>query len=245
MNIKSKESTASGYHYLVLQQGALPLQPDRTVVRTKEHRCTSVLLWPFGQSPSPDNTLLTDPCFTAKSLRSATAKLKRCQLKLSELSRIFLTHRHGDHLPSFPPFEDRKRLRLFTGKPSRCFSHVRLMACPGHSPDSRCLLFPSSSGQTVCIAGDAILNKAWLIAWGYYWPNSYTASEIIQTWRSVADILMVADCILPGHGRQITVSRPLLTQLLKHFDSAPHAADCPDVKEKLQQRIEQLHPTPY
>ena len=64
------------------------------------------------------------------------------------------------------------------------------------------------------IVGDAIINKIWLIHWGYYWPNGYTTEQIVQTWRTVADILSKADVIVPGHGTPFRVTTSVIEEAL-------------------------------
>ena len=55
------------FNWLLLQEGALPLRPDGSNDLKAEHVCSSVLIWPTGEEPGPDNTVVTDPCFTPRT----------------------------------------------------------------------------------------------------------------------------------------------------------------------------------
>ncbi len=90
------------YNYLFLQRGTLPLAPNKTYNSSCEHRCSSVLLWPENTRPVRHNTLLTDPCFTIKGFAYAKQQLKKIHLQFHQIGTFFVTHRHFDHIPSFP-----------------------------------------------------------------------------------------------------------------------------------------------
>lgn len=225
------------YQYLILQSGSLPLQPDGEKDFSQEHRCTSILIWPEDQIPSPENAILTDPCFTRKGFEQAEKLLKRLKVTIEELKYIFVTHRHGDHMPRFPY---KKEILDFQKEGGHVLSDVTFIPCPGHASDLRCLSFSSSSGHRVFVVGDAILSECWLKVWGYYWPNLYSPSDIIQSWRSVARILEQADVIIPGHGGQIVVSPALLRIVLENFPSAEYADECPEVQTTLAHRMKEL-----
>ncbi len=229
--------TLKRYQYLVLQSGSLPLQPDGEKDYSQEHRCDSVLIWPEHQAPSPENAILTDPCFTWKGFEHAEALLKRIKITIEDLKYIFVTHRHGDHMPNFPY---KKKFLDFQEEDGHILSDVDTISCPGHAPELRCLRFLSFSEQMVWIVGDAILNERWLKAWGYYWPNLYSQRDIIQSWRSVALILEQADVIIPGHGGQIVVTPDLLQLAIANFPSAEYADKCPEVKTILTRRLKKL-----
>ena len=226
-----------GYQYQLLQVGSLPLQPDGERDYSHEHRCTSALIWPEAQLPTPENAILTDPCFTRKGFERGEEFLKRLKVTIEELSYIFVTHRHGDHMPNFLY---KKKPLEFQKQKEHVLGGVSFVSCPGHALDLRSLSFPDSSGQRVLVVGDAILNERWLKAWGYYWPNFYTQAEVIQTWQSVARILKQADIIIPGHGGQIIISPTLLQTVLENFPAAEYADECPEVKTILTRRLKEL-----
>ena len=97
----------------------------------------------------------------------------------------------------------------------------------------------TEAGET-WIVGDAILDRDWLTAWMFYWPNRYVAEEIIRTWRSVGTILASADVVVPGHGAALVVDDGLLELLLDRFPQAMLAQQCPDVQGVLNRRLQSM-----
>lgn len=225
------------YHELILQQGTLPLCPNKTFDRTIEHRCTSLLIWPEHCPPGSENTILIDPCFTVTGYQEAQKQLKALGLSFNDLGYMFITHRHIDHVLTLP---EKKKFPYFQKESTLLLSDIDLVSCPGHAPDLQALVFHSTSNEQVWVVGDAILNLVWLNAWEYYWPNVYTSRQVVQTWNSIAQILSQADVIIPGHGAKIYVTAALLTTLLETFPSAEHADECPEVEPLLRQRQQQL-----
>jgi glyoxylase-like metal-dependent hydrolase (beta-lactamase superfamily II) len=238
MNLTTK--LVKPYRYVLLQQGTIPLAPDGTVDRSLEHRCTSVLIWPEDEQPSLGNTILTDPCFTSTGFEYASAQLQQWNLSFADIGRIFVTHRHRDHMPNLSYFLGRTKFKNFRGGTRKTLSSLLTVPYPGHAPDLRALVFRSDLHPKVAIVGDAILDLAWLKAWGYYWPNGYSLEEVAQTWESVAQIVLAADFIIPGHGQPITVTASLVKDLLSTFPSAEYAGACQEVEPTLSRRLEQL-----
>lgn len=219
------------YQWIILQTGSLPLRPNGRR-QSCHHACTSVLVWPEGQTPTADNAVLTDPCFTLSGHHGAAFVLRQLGTSFAELAQVFETHQHGDHMLYLPPPESPLHFRAF--RPGT-LDGLRLVPCPGHSEDMTALDF-TSAGRAVWVVGDAVLDEEWLRAWGYYWPNAYDAAEVVQTWRSVARIVAAADTIVPGHGPPFDVTPALARELLAAFPRAEFAASCPDVAETLRRR---------
>jgi len=228
------------YDWTVLQRGDLPLRPGRRVDRAAEHRCTSVLIWPEGERPTSENSILTDPCFTEEGVRQAAPILRRLGISWNDLPRVFVTHPHFDHCPGLPSGTGPFDFVLFKPGTDGPLADVRVVPCPGHFPSLEAIVFQSTSGEQVWIAGDAILDAPWLLAWEYYWPNGYPEPAIVETWRSVARILSTADVVVPGHGLPICMNAPLLDKLTSSFPDAEYAAECPEVAAALGRRFEQL-----
>ncbi len=225
---------------MLLQDGTLPLSPDGAFDYSIEHRCASVLIWPEDEKPSVGNTVITDPCMTSRGFRDASRRLERRGMSFRDIGVFFMTHGHGDHQLNLSYFLGQTALREFRTPAGGPLSGIISFPHPGHSQDSEALIFRSSSNQRVCIAGDAVLDPRWLKAWAYFWPNNYIASQIVQTWESVAGILSYADCIIPGHGEPITVTTSLVEELLSTFASARYAGECKNVKRLLNNRLKQL-----
>ena len=239
--MKNKAPSKSYCRYELIQNGTLPLRPGGGPKFFLEHRCSVVLVWPEGELPTSENTILTDPCFTAKGLKMAHKRLRQLNISFSDLRRFFLTHNHADHWPRLYYNKENAALLRFEPETSVMPAPVEIRPCPGHSPDLHCLVFwDADEGKEVWIAGDAVLDREWLEAWMYYWPNNYTPSEIAQTWRSVAYILSNADIVIPGHGDPIAITPELIEQLAASFPSAPYARQAAGVEQILRERLEKF-----
>ncbi len=224
------------FHWRILQEGKLSISLDRKLVPGGGY-CTVSLIWPQDDPPSPENAVLIDPCFTPAGYQRALHEAESLGLSLAELERVFITHLHGDHMPSLPRYASGAR---FASPDLVRFFHapgVEAVHCPGHAPDLHSLVFRSGGDDEVWIVGDAVLNQEWLEAWAYYWPNGYGPYEVVETWHSVARILSRADVIVPGHGPPIRVDRALLVRLIAAFPAAPYADRCPDVGAALRARL--------
>jgi glyoxylase-like metal-dependent hydrolase (beta-lactamase superfamily II) len=228
------------YNWLIVQAGQLPFRPDHHIDYMVEHRCTSTLIWPDGAQAADDNTLITDPCFTADGFRQAVARLAGQGLSFHVISHAFATHPHGDHMPHLPAIAPPVRFRLLSFDEDKLPADLSVVRCPGHHPLLTTLVFTATDGQSVWAAGDAVLDEEWLRAWVYYWPNGYSPADVVETWRSTARIVAGADVIIPGHGPAIAVTADLGRDLLASFPAAPYADQCPDVADRLRARIAAL-----
>jgi glyoxylase-like metal-dependent hydrolase (beta-lactamase superfamily II) len=199
-----------------------------------------VLVWPEGERPNSGNTILTDPCLAEGQAARLESVLNELGIGVADIRRIYVTHPHPDHMPNVgeltaglvPLFGVvAKQLGLPAG--------ISVAPCPGHHPMLASLVIPTAT-ETTWIVGDAILDEEWLRAWGYFWPNGYSREEIVETWRSVAKILALADVVIPGHGPPFRVDGSLIDDLLRSFPEAECSPECPDVVQNLSRRIEQL-----
>jgi glyoxylase-like metal-dependent hydrolase (beta-lactamase superfamily II) len=228
------------FQYRIVQQGSLPLCPTDEINRDVPHACTSVLVWPEGERPNRENTLLTDPCFVLERSSQLNGVLGDLGIGLPDIGRIYVTHPHHDHMPNVAGLSNAvtpmfgvvaAQLDLPDG--------LSVTPCPGHHPLLAPLVVGTNDGMT-WIVGDAILGEDWLRAWRYYWPNGYSPDEIVETWRSAARILATADVVIPGHGPPFRVDISLINDLMDGFSRAECSRDCPEVLQNLSQRIEQL-----
>lgn len=226
---------ASFYQWMILQEGQLPLLPDGRVLPLAEHVCSVILIWPIDEKPQPSNSLIVDPCFSARGYRLAKHKLSQIGASLLDIGFFFVTHGHSDHVLHCPDYDVSSAWQAFDPGTEGVFSGIHSKACPGHHPDLLSLHFASDKGET-WVVSDAILNVTWLHAWKYYWPNGYHREEIIQTWQSIALILSQAQVAIPGHGKEIRVTDSLLEKLIANFSCVADAAECSDVIESLNQR---------
>lgn len=231
----------SQFSWTILQSGQLPLQPDGSVRKELEHRCTTTLIWPAGALPQADNTLMIDPCFTLAGYTQAEQVLDQLGASIEDIGAVFVTHLHTDHLLRLPESVPSPRFRPF--RPitrGEVFAAVEAEASPGHHPSQETLHFEDAEGKRVWVAGDAVLSAAWLREWAYFWPNGYGPLQIVETWRSIARIVSQADVIVPGHDAPLPVTVELVQHLLETFPQANYASRCPDVPATLQTRLDHL-----
>jgi len=139
------------YDYLLLLVGSITVDPDFSIDRSVEHRCSSVLIWPQGEQPSRHNTVLTDPCFTDRGFPHAAAHLNRLGLAFGDIGRIFVTHRHGDHRFSLLDRTVRSDFARFRPGVTGPLSGISTLPCPGHTPEWQALVFRSSTGRNRCL----------------------------------------------------------------------------------------------
>ena len=232
------------YSWLILQDGNLPLRPDRQIT-TAGHVCTVTLIWPHGERPTCDNSLVVDPCFSSRGWRTAIERLASVGATPADIGFYYECHRHGDHRLYVPD----DRLHVSRGRDDLswksldqqrpAFPGVAFPHCPGHAEELRAVQFLDQLGE-LWIASDAVLDRHWLDAWQYYWPNGYAMPEIVETWRSVAKIVATADTIVPGHGPPILVDAELVHGLAQGFSNAEYARECPDVLATLKRCYEEL-----
>ncbi len=224
------------YQWEILQKGQLPLRPDRSIDPDVEHICTSTMIWPVGQTPHASNTLIVDPCFSIKGIHNACLKLIRMGASLNNIGYYYVAHDHFDHTLKVPGRDVRRAWKRFYPMKNGPLSGIRVSHCPGHYSSLTALSFNSVAGQ-VWVVSDAVLDRDWLTAWEYFWPNGYGDEEIIETWRSVAFIISQADVIIPGHGDEILVTPQLIKSLIAEFPKADYADECPEVVDVLNQRL--------
>ncbi len=230
----------SRYHWEILQDGFLPLRPDGSVDEAVEHRCTSVLIWPQGTPPAAENTILVDPSFSENGWTQAVQRLDGLGVAPQAIYRVFITHPHNDHMPSLPDSAPSLRFRQVTFTDVGRIDGIEAKQAPGHYPVLLALAFQDTDDRATWVVGDAVLDEEWLRAWNYYWPNGYAPAEVVETWRSVARILSSADLVVPGHGPALPVTPDLLRDLIANFPRAPYADRCPEVRDMLAARLDQL-----
>jgi glyoxylase-like metal-dependent hydrolase (beta-lactamase superfamily II) len=153
--------------------------------------------------------LLVDPS-VASPEGMAKELNRRTGLKLDDITAIFITHEHADHvagLANFPkqPWytsaltaEVLNRGNQFPKKlevtPDLLFDAVEPIATPGHTRSHYSLRF-QCDGKRIVVAGDAVATLD-------FWRdrrNFYNAVDPAQGTRTMDAIAKMADIIVPGH----------------------------------------------
>ncbi len=153
--------------------------------------------------------------------------LEQAGVDPAAIRKVFLTHLHRDHggnlarLPQAQWYCTRAALAACNGEQRErfipldegdCpFRNVALALTPGHTPGHGSLVW-SAGGVRIAIAGDAIINLAWLQS-GHIWRfnGDFDSAEMAR--ESAARLLRAADLIIPGHGQPFFVQPGMLAGL--------------------------------
>lgn len=161
--------------------------------------CSSSLLW-IGEE-----VLLVDPCLPYEQME--TLLFDRTGRSLGEVTALFFTHPHGDHVVDADRYGEasllvgdemdwadspiRSKLTVF---PQQRFPGVQAVALPGHTAGS-CGLSFAYAGRRMLIAGDAVMTRDFFLAEeGYF--NSVDPAQASDTIRLIRKSY---DVVVPGH----------------------------------------------
>jgi glyoxylase-like metal-dependent hydrolase (beta-lactamase superfamily II) len=153
--------------------------------------------------------LLVDP-----SLADASAMAKeldrRTGLKPRDISAVFITHEHGDHLAGLAHVPDAKWLaapavaeilnksaklpRSVEPITGRLFDAVEVVPTPGHTSSHHSLRF-DCDGLSIVVAGDAAATRDFFRERRGY----FNAVDFELSARTMDKIAAMADIIVPGH----------------------------------------------
>jgi glyoxylase-like metal-dependent hydrolase (beta-lactamase superfamily II) len=148
--------------------------------------------------------------------RILTARLAEHDLRPDDVSHVFLTHLHRDHigdLALFPQAQwrchrlaladyagpDRERFRsLEDGDP--VIPRTTALHTPGHTQGHSSILWVAEDKTIrVAVCGDAILSLAWLQS-GHTWRFNTDFFDLEAAKQSAGRLLAEADLLIPGHG---------------------------------------------
>ncbi|MBU3896005.1 MBL fold metallo-hydrolase [Patescibacteria group bacterium] len=160
-----------------------------------EQTCPTItLIRDKGTNIVCDPGLLTDQ----KILIDA---LQREKLSLKDISYVFLTHSHLDHFRNIGMFPQAKTIEYFGiwDKNTVCewreeFSKdIQIIKTPGHDKTSLTLLVKTKEG-IVAVCGDV------------FWKENEPVQDVYadnekELVKSRKKVLMLADWVIPGHGR--------------------------------------------
>jgi glyoxylase-like metal-dependent hydrolase (beta-lactamase superfamily II) len=159
--------------------------------------------------------LLVDPS-VANPDGMAKELNRRTGLKLDDITAVFITHEHGDHVAGLanfpkPPWyssaqtaEVLNRGNRFAKQiepaPSALFDAVEVVPTPGHTRGHNSLRF-QCDGKWIVVAGDAVPTRD-------FWRDRrsfYNAVNPEQGSRTMDAIAKMADIVVPGHDNYFLV----------------------------------------
>ncbi len=153
--------------------------------------------------------LLVDPSL-ADAAEMVRELDRRTGLKPRDLSAVFVTHEHGDHLAGLAHFleakwwaapavaetlnKSAKLPRRIEGVMDRLFDAVDVIATPGHTHTHHSLRF-DCDGLSIVAAGDAVATRDFFRERRGY----FNAVDFELSARTMDKLGAVADIIIPGH----------------------------------------------
>ena len=161
-------------------------------------------------------TLIVDPPYGDEDQMSLELS-RRTGLQRSDVSAVFLTHEHGDHIVGAKHFpkaqllasspvadilnQSEKAGGRVTGAKASLFGCIEVIHTPGHTLTHHSLRF-DWQGHSVLIAGDAVMTlDFWRERRGYF--NSADSGAAKAT---IERLTGVADLVVPGHGNYFPTS---------------------------------------
>ncbi|MFC1603866.1 MBL fold metallo-hydrolase [Planctomycetota bacterium] len=171
--------------------------------------CTSTLI------TGKDFRVLVDPSL-ANEADMARELDRRTGTKPRDITAVFITHQHGDHLAGIAHFPDAEWLaapavaeiinksgklpRVVKGATDRLFSSIDVIPTPGHTDSHYSLRFDCDS-LSIVVAGDSVATRDFFgERLGYF--NAVDFELSAQTMDKLAAI---ADIIVPGHDNYFLV----------------------------------------
>ena len=141
---------------------------------------------------------------------------RRAGIKPGDVTVVFVTHEHGDHVAGIRHFPDAQWLAApavaetlnKSGKLPRCiegaaaslFNTIDVIPTPGHTGTHHSLRF-DCDGLSIVVAGDAVATRDFFRARQGY----FNAVDFELSARTMDRLALVADMIVPGHDNYFLV----------------------------------------
>jgi len=159
--------------------------------------------------------LLVDPSLSGKN--EMTKELdRRTGLKLDDITAVFVTHEHGDHVAGiehFPKaawFASAATAEILNGRkkftrpvepaPKTLFGAVEVIPTPGHTHSHHSLRF-DCEGRSIVVAGDSVATRD-------FWRERrsyYNAVDPALAGKTMDQLASLAGIIVPGHDNYFPV----------------------------------------
>ncbi|UCD51087.1 MAG: MBL fold metallo-hydrolase [Phycisphaerales bacterium] len=159
--------------------------------------------------------LLVDPSL-ADVVEMATELDRRAGVKTRDVTAVFVTHEHGDHVAGITHFADARWLAApavaealnksaklphrIEDAADRLFDAIDVIATPGHTETHHSLRF-DCDGLSVVIAGDAVATRDFFRERRGY----FNAVDLEMSARTIDRLSAIADIIVPGHDNYFLV----------------------------------------
>ena len=159
--------------------------------------------------------LLVDPSL-ADGAEMARELDRRTGIKPRDITAVFVTHEHGDHLAGITHFPDSKWLaapavaeiinksgklpRVVEGAADRLFDSIDVIPTPGHTDTHHSLHF-DCDGLSIVVAGDSVPTRDYFGGRRGY----YNAVDFELSARTMDKLAAMGDIIVPGHDNYFLV----------------------------------------
>jgi glyoxylase-like metal-dependent hydrolase (beta-lactamase superfamily II) len=186
-------------------------EDDGTARRTP--LCTSALVW------AGRDVIVVDPPLPPGEMPGLLDR--RAGLAIGDVTRVYLTHFHGDHRAGMEAFADvpwlmpdaewvywdrrlapdapeRRllgRIETVAAEGSAIWQGVTTLHLPGHTPGLAGLVFDDRDDRRVVIASDAAMTRDFFDARVGY----FNSDDLDMARKSIDRLRVTADVILPGH----------------------------------------------
>ncbi len=173
--------------------------------------CTSTVI------RAQSDIILVDPPMQGRDMEYLLDS--RCGITPKEITKVFVTHAHGDHLLGIDMFPDAEwymmPAELAAYKASTRDAHsaerfnpageqiapgITAIAIPGHTPGLGGLRFAAAEG-TVVIAGDGVMTRDFF----RHRIGYYNSADFAMASESIERLAGIADMIVPGHDNAFAV----------------------------------------
>ncbi|MHA2364069.1 MAG: MBL fold metallo-hydrolase [Candidatus Hodarchaeales archaeon] len=205
-------------NYKILIEGNALFDAHYQRVEEATGDCTITVVYEISENNkiNKKNVILVDPGFGPyfglsekifdEKWQNLCLELEKLDLTPKDITWIFFTHNHVDHCILGDKFTN-LGAKILPEMPDKDFADVEIIATPGHSSDSRTLLFIDVNGKQIAIVGDAVINEEYFRLNEIYRANRYSEEEMQLTRQSMKRIAERADIIIPGHGPEFTVNK--------------------------------------
>ncbi|MEZ0492353.1 MBL fold metallo-hydrolase [Kineococcus sp. TBRC 1896] len=162
-------------------------------------------------APGSDEAVVIDPGEDDRAHRAAVAAV----LAGRRVALVVGTHRHRDHVGGLDAFLARHPAPVAraAGEHRAAGLHLRVLATPGHTSDSVCVLLDTGE----LLTGDTLLGRgSTVIATGVE-QGVEQGGDVGDHLRSLDLLLSLdVDVVLPGHGPVVQDPRAALTRQREH-----------------------------